>query len=365
VRLSLSAGRIAIALNGVPVFDRPLEPDNSRQFGLYHDKRRTAVRVRDVVLSGPWPGSLAPRELGITAARQDPTPPTAAVVLPKVEGWTPVVQRGNDRRDSDDRPLVSLFHNIPLRGDFEASVRLSTRDHQAVELAYGGIGVPTFRGPVKDAGGDSEVRLVVHGRMATFSINGQTVHEQRLPARPDPWLVLRNFPPRSNAVRLTVEGHPAIPDRLELSRSPDLTGWLAADQDSSWSKRGDEIVGRAIVDSRGRRQDSVLRYHRPLLEDGRIEYEFYAEPGWAMVHPALGLQVFSLDSVPVKENAWNRLALIVSGRAVTILLNDAVVLERALGPNDERLFGLFHDAGKTEARVRHVNYQGAWKAPLP
>ena len=57
--------------------------------------------------------------------------------------------------------------------------------------------------------------------------------------------------------------------------------------------------------------------------------------------------------------------MIPSSRAVTIHLNDAVVLERALGPNDDRLFGLFHDAGKTEARVRHVTYRGAWKAPLP
>ena len=47
-------------------------------------------------------------------------------------------------------------------------------------------------------------------------------------------------------------------------------------------------------------RESLLQYHRPLLEDGEIEYEFFYEPGKAEVHPALDRLVFLLDPKEAK-----------------------------------------------------------------
>ena len=59
VELSLRNGTVTIILNGKPVCEYPLERENSRQFGFYHDKNATSVQVRNVVLQGDWPESLS------------------------------------------------------------------------------------------------------------------------------------------------------------------------------------------------------------------------------------------------------------------------------------------------------------------
>ena len=58
LKLSLHGRSIEIELNGVKVFERDLEPTNDRVFSFYHDKDRTAVKVRDVVLKGDWPEAM-------------------------------------------------------------------------------------------------------------------------------------------------------------------------------------------------------------------------------------------------------------------------------------------------------------------
>ena len=70
-----------------------------------------------------------------------------------------------------------------------------------------------------------------------------------------------------------------------------------------WVKRGEEITaggGRPV--QIGDRPppprtypESALFYHRPLLEDGAIEYEFYFQPEKFHVHPALDRLCFLLD----------------------------------------------------------------------
>ena len=132
-------------------------------------------------------------------------------------------------------------------------------------------------------------------------------------------------------------------------------------ENPDWDKRGDEIVGRMIEGSTaGSKQESLLRYHRPLIEDGRIAYEFYYEPGKVMVHPALDRLAFLIEpdgvkvhlltdgafernglaggntrdepenrrgpaSVPLKPNAWNNLILSVAGDKVALELNGQAI----------------------------------------
>jgi hypothetical protein len=47
------------------------------------------------------------------------------------------------------------------------------------------------------------------------------------------------------------------------------------------------------------------------------------------------------DRLPLKEKAWNAVALGVSGDRLT--LNGTTVHERVSGPTSLRIFGLFHD----------------------
>lgn len=49
---------VSLSLNGAVVYEAKLPPDLERMFGLFHYRDRTAVRVRNVVLTGTWPRSL-------------------------------------------------------------------------------------------------------------------------------------------------------------------------------------------------------------------------------------------------------------------------------------------------------------------
>ena len=188
---------------------------------------------------------------------------------------------------------------------------------------------------------------------------------------------------------------------------PDLTGWLADDYNESttgdnaeWDKRGEEITGRLAEELSLGKQESLLKYHRPLLEDGQIAYEFYYDPGTAMVHPALDRVAFLIDSdgikihqltdgahertglapenvqdepenhrgppsIPLKPQAWNRLVLSLTGDRVSLELNGQPIYERSIESTNQRSFGLFHYAGETQVRVRNVTYQGNWPRSLP
>ena len=110
-----------------------------------------------------------------------------------------------------------------------------------------------------------------------------------------------------------------------------------------------------------------------MVEDGRIAYEFYYEPGKVMVHPALDRLAFLIEpdgvkihmltdgafernglaggntrdepenrrgpaSVPLKPNAWNSLVLSLAGDKVTLELNGQAIYERSLEPTNQRTF---------------------------
>lgn len=63
VALAFAAGNMTITLNGEEVYRRPLDDIAGRHFGIYHDRNRSAVQVRNVVLKGDWPENLSPEQL--------------------------------------------------------------------------------------------------------------------------------------------------------------------------------------------------------------------------------------------------------------------------------------------------------------
>ena len=177
--------------------------------------------------------------------------------------------------------------------------------------------------------------------------------------------------------------------------APDDDDEATADPDPAWQKPGDAIFGRKLKDAAGSKQESLLQYHRPMLEDGEVSYEFFHDPGKAAVHPALDRLAFLIEpggvklhrltdgpadrtglapdnladeprnrrgpaDLPIKPGAWNRMALAVLGDKVTLRLNDVLIDERPIEPTNQRTFGLFHYADEAEARVRNVTYRGSW-----
>jgi hypothetical protein len=73
VTLTNTAGGVSVALNGTTVYESDLDSSIERLFGLFHYRDRTAVRVRNVVLTGPWPKALgSPDELVLTTKPPSP-----------------------------------------------------------------------------------------------------------------------------------------------------------------------------------------------------------------------------------------------------------------------------------------------------
>jgi tetratricopeptide (TPR) repeat protein len=321
-----------------------------------------------------------------------------------------------------------LYLTIPLRGEFQIDCELSARPGQAIRLAYGGLAVgPKADGKLLDRSqfgrplGDVAVnppleklgewlafRLAVQGGRQTISINGRKVHESAAPPGGDPWVTILSQGMEACSVRnFAITGSPSIPVKLDLAAAPDLAGWLADEylesssgDNADWDKLGEEITGRLRDDAPGSKQESLLVYHRPILEDGRITYEFYHDPGKVMVHPALGRTAFLLEpdgvkvhwltdgayersglssdntadeadsrrgagSIPLRPKAWNRLELTVTGDRLALRLNDQPIEERAIESVNQRSFGLFHYADATAVRVRNVTYEGRWPRSLP
>ena len=313
-----------------------------------------------------------------------------------------------------DRDFV--YFRTPLRGDFEVSGE--SAGGRPLQLAYAGIAVGVsldgkevvvsklgaaakkvvLDPPLAAVEGPRQVRLAVKGSTLAAFLDDRKLFETGLPARPEPWLAIYQPGEDSGSLRsLKLQGDPTVPDRLGLSDQPDLLGWLSGDDappvdaEPAWRKRGDEILGRHVKDAVGSRQGSLLTYHRPIVEDGEISYEFFFEPGKSTVAPALDRLAFLLepDGVKVERIAdapydrggsaadvtpskmtprpgdWNKMTLAVIGDTLTLKLNDAIVLERPIEPTNQRTFGLFHHADEAEARVRNVTYQGDWPKQKP
>ena len=62
--VKLANGRVSLSLNGEEIYQRPLDDFYGRHFGFYHDRNKSAVQVRNVVLMGDWPEKLSAEQLG-------------------------------------------------------------------------------------------------------------------------------------------------------------------------------------------------------------------------------------------------------------------------------------------------------------
>jgi hypothetical protein len=259
------------------------------------------------------------------------------------------------------------------------------------------------------------LKLDVAPNRATYFINDRQVHELTLPDKADPWLALTTSGNHSGQARkVRVVGTPEIPAELELSAGDELSGWTASlygdfmgnpnspndRSNDAWKISHGEIAGTKFVKIRNQTHQSVLRYHRPLAEDGVVSYEFFYVKDETLVHPALGRIAFLLqpegvnlhvltdadsdrfgmrpdneiqetshrrgpETIPLKDNDWNQLELNLVGDQVRLKLNGVEICEAPVATWNQRQFGLFHYANQTDVRVRNVVYRGEWPKSLP
>jgi hypothetical protein len=322
--------------------------------------------------------------------------------------------------------LDYLYFQLPLSGNYEieCDLVLPTLEPVAILLngtfigpltGLDGLDHGTFRAPappikfqtkMTDVPKPMRYRAVIQDGVSTIYLNGRMVQIAPLPPRSDPWIAIRcPGRHRGSVENFRILGQPTILNEVSLSRSKDLTGWLEYYQEGRWEYLDNAAEDGWIVEHStpawaGTATESLLRYQRPLIEDGSIEYEFFYQPGVVETCPALDRLAFLLQPSGVREHwitdgkngpvelspdnvtdvpknrrgptplpllagKWNRLNLTLRGQTVGIHLNGQLIYERELEPLNQRTFGLFHYADATEARVRNVVLLGDWPKVLP
>jgi hypothetical protein len=321
-----------------------------------------------------------------------------------------------------------LFFRSPLTGNYEVQcdVTAFTTQSMAAGTFVGNDGdkshlwVGTFRNSASRvdsklnfSGFDDWIhqRNVVQNNTCSTSLNGLVAHTEQFAGAPDPWYAVRNWWRMHSAARdVRITGNPVIPEAVNLSNATDLRGWYPYYEVSAgfpgavWEHFADDESSSQIFGHGGAQQgsycESLLAYQRPLDSVGSMEFEFFYEPGQTEVHPALDRMVFHLqpegvrihwltdgpfdrtelgpdnlseilprdDStslINLRPGEWNRMKVVLNEQAVILELNGQVICRTSVEMANDRVFGLFHYADQTEARVRNVVMRGIWPTKLP
>ncbi len=326
--------------------------------------------------------------------------------------------------------LSQLYFQSPLRGKFEITADRTTWGYKEVAIGYGmhaaepnhdqqnvkvmtllrgsnlsgsPLDVPDFK--AKDV---SNFKIQVDGNTVTTWTNGVRVYQQTFPSPPDPWVVLQshNVSFEGRIENLRIMGQPEIPDKIDLIGVGASQGWRAdfygevigVEAHSQWQFQGDKVTGPVKLNvSRPENVESFIRYQRPMLEDGVVEYEFWYSAGKAEVHPTIAgdalivqdgkpLEVHRLtnlssqtkDLAPdnrhavdgaqapmLKADGWNQMRMELKGNELTVQVNGVSIAKLPVNvPPNQRHFGLFRYSN-TEAQVRKLSYSGQWPKTLP
>ena len=328
-----------------------------------------------------------------------------------------------------------LYYRIPLAGEFTVEADLSPFNFRDIRLGLGsywagpsytldGCRHGSFRKqfdtlpldpPLAEIGNWLRTQIVVKDGVRRNYTNGRLVYEREHTADADPWLSIHSLWYTNGVVRnLSISGA-VVPDEIDLIAREDLPGWLpyydeTAGRFCDWRREKANSSFGDTAALRGRRNafadtncESLLRYHRPMLEDGFIEYDFLYNEGGEIpfhTHPALDRLVFLISpdgvrvhwttdgrydttglepanvldepdhrrgpkTLPLKTDGWNRLRITLTGDRADLHLNGQMIYSRLLEPTNQRTFGLFHYADQAELRVKNVRWQGEWPKQLP
>lgn len=397
--------------------------------------RTSGSPVWQAQISSLLAGPLA-EKAGVAEARVD---------VSAINDWLPVTAATSATRGSghpvarwvrQDHKMLKLemqdqdflFYRSPLGGNYEVEGDLIEAPQVMIGGSYLGarrdqrtLDLGTFRAAAASEPVDPpfstfwltvHFRAVVRDGIRSISINGRPVKSAKLPENSDPWLAIRCAGRTGAGIQnLRITGQPRVLEEVPLSSSAELTGWIAYFSEpvlqptAGWAHVGGAdssgwIVGHPTPSATGMAIESLLRYQRPLVEDGSIQYEFFYEPGAFETHPALDRLALLLHpsgvlehwigdgrydrtdldplnqtavpacrrgpaELPLKAEAWNLLRLSFRGPVVTVELNGQVVYERTLEPTNLRTFGLFHFQGNSAVRVRNAVLRGEWPQTVP
>lgn len=335
---------------------------------------------------------------------------------------------GKSARKIGGHEYDHLMFRMPLRGNYEIECDYSCgADTNSTMMVAGfnvsqrssGIGIGSYRKasktqelmpPLSKAKTWIHFRAQVSDGMLTQWMNGRIVLQRPLHPEHDPWIALRSWRRyHSELKNVRITGTPQVPETINLTSDPELSGWAPYFEESfgsngNWGQQetrgGNAIYGRFRPNLAGTFTEKLIRYHRPLLEDGEICYDFFYKPGETMVHPALDRCCFMLnrdgvrihwltdrehdptdadpanlveaptarrgpDSLPLNENDWNHLSLKLVENVVQLRINEQLVFERQMEADNPRTFGLFHYADQTDALIRDVTWKGDWPRTIP
>ncbi|NQV25531.1 MAG: DUF1583 domain-containing protein [Rhodopirellula sp.] len=328
-----------------------------------------------------------------------------------------------------DRDL--LFYQLPLTGDFEVECEVACGAPHNTGLMFAGvhhaflvpsavergdlwtIGEQTVDPPFSHYDVWARMRMSVRDGLCTTWYNGLKIDQRQLSAHHIPWLAIHSRGRQYSAVRnICISGKPIVPEQVLLSAEPGLPGWYgyygeqpgSPDTPGAWTHLdhtpGGGIVGTHQPQVAGSFKESLLCYHRPLLENGVVEYGFYYVPGEVIAHPALDRLAFLLEPdgvrlhwitdrehdrfhhdpanslvdeaarrgperLPLVSDNWNRMRLALKGDTVQLVLNDELIYEHRLSVTNQRTLGLFHYSDQAELRVRNVSLRGEWPRVVP
>ncbi|XZE19650.1 DUF1583 domain-containing protein [Pirellulaceae bacterium SH449] len=342
------------------------------------------------------------------------------------ESSTWVVTPGKTVHYGSDQSSPLIFQS-PLTGQFEILAERTTWDRQEIAIMYAmHAAEPKYdlskvsvssRSNVVDWGdtldvpgfrerGRARFRIVVNKNEIVTYTNDVKIYEHAMAESSSPWLMLEAAYPdfRGEVDNLRIVGTPTIPDELILTSPIGYEAWdgslggqsITNDEDrgGNWMFRNGEVIGNAYSNSPN--SESYIRYLRPMLEDGVVEYECWSDEN-TEVHPAIGGQAFLLNkdglkihrigflpdknsslptgvappvesaSKPIewKSGQWNRVRLELQGDELSIAVNDEVVATVSItDPPEKRHIGMLGFGG-TQVRFRNMTYRGEWPKSLP
>lgn len=314
-----------------------------------------------------------------------------------------------------------LYYDSPIVGDFAVEFQVQAGETKPPQILYGDywVGLNENRTALDrgrtgfalrpigftekgvKAEGNCRFRMVVRNGVATFWVNETKVLEETLPAHPDPWLALRCSANSNDTVigGLKISGPVTVPSEIQVSELTNLHGWTTRHFKQSmryagadWLKSGKTIVGANRKVQLASRRESLIQYHRPMLEDGEVQFAFQYS-GRQGVHPAIGRTAFILSPNGVQEHVIsngvqgrlgprpdnlrvvpanqlkselnlligeNWCTLTVKGDVAVLSLNGEDIYRKTLTNSENRQFGFFHFPGESEAMISNVVYRGDW-----
>ncbi|MCG6155920.1 DUF1583 domain-containing protein [Rubinisphaera margarita] len=368
----------------------------------------------------------------------------AGTLLQQMPEWTPVRHETREMRDEElpaprwhfdgsevhierGRRMDLLYFQSPLTGNYQVQCEVVAPNYRDTAGLVAGFwssasrhsfryGDPTrlinttTLDPILPKLNDwMRFRVRVENGIATTYWNERNLAERPANEHTDPWVAVRTYNGILGGVRnVRITGDPEIPATITLHSDLNSGCWFAVyDQTvgthGDWqlprtNEEGTEILAPRRTDEFGTWHESLLRYHRPVLEDGTIRYEFFYSPEEHNVHPSLGSRSWLLTpagvvehiltgmsseetqdpqnaevvdesqletALPFRANDWNQLELRIENRQLTLVLNEIPVYQCGVEVGPREFFGLFHYADQTTLRVRNLTWTGNWPRELP